>query len=947
MSLPCLRLSTAHRLLQPALLVAVAILTDIANAESPPRPLDTFSFDTWDTPYHKITPISTGGYIAFTSGHTWPLRQLHFSAAGNSWTPVPCEPIYDQPESRDGYQVAQGGGRIVVLGARRDSLGYPGPFTRGTYTSMDGLNWTFSPSGNLVGLCYNDGHFYSYRDGYLVKSVDGLTWTEVFMKHLQRLTFGNGVWITWNDWYGQPASLSYSGNGVNWRSADVIGAFGNIQLEGVSFLGGRFFGWMGQIDGPYAYATSNDGSQWNVVTPPVQGVSGYFRRIHWHRGQYVALLTDWDSGHRPDPHGQSRLFTSKDLVNWTPQRAVLPYYMTNLDTAPDSGELIVWGIDTSTLPARTTLATSLPPTSPPVLIRQPTSPLRITPGSLTNLSVEVDGSGLSFQWYLGLPGDTSQPISKATDSTFSGATALLGPRSYWVRVSNELGHVDSDAVTISPTFETRIQAGFAWVQSNSRVAHIWTHEPGTLGTRIPGASYQWLKGDEPLVGETGTAVARPEVTLSDAGVYILEVRIRDEVERLGPVAFIVLDGSPNDFFSLEAGSNRPISFFTPHGFEVDYEWLKGSPPQRLMDETGELAGTRTNTLTFGNFGVDDEDVYHLKIYSRLDRSEYQHSAFVRIGTPPVINGWDGLPTLLQGAEVCFTFHSDSEVTSWEVSGLPPGMVFDQAAWAVCGAPTRPGTYIIRVRAINPFGESECLEKKMVVVKRPPHQAGHYAGLVGRLPGDDPGFGGALVFDVTAQGGVSGSIDIGSKRYRFHGKLKREGRDSSPCIDFVFYYEMIRLRLDWEDAISNVFRGNVSLTDSDWSLPVMALWTPPTSSRWVVKPWYGTHHLTIRDGESEAPGVLFVSRRGWYSFAGHLPDNTRFTMAGRISHDGSLSARTLLVGRTGSLQGWNFLLGNGELFGNLELWKRPTPGRPKHPEGIPLRELQVVDRAAMD
>jgi len=66
----------------------------------------------------------------------------------------------------------------------------------------------------------------------------------------------------------------------------------------------------------------------------------------------------------------------------------------------------------------------------------------------TSLSVDASDSGsLSYQWYKGDSGDTTTPVG---DNSSSFPTPnLIETTSYWVRVSNDCGYVDSDTATIT------------------------------------------------------------------------------------------------------------------------------------------------------------------------------------------------------------------------------------------------------------------------------------------------------------------------------------------------------------------------------------------------------------------------------------------------------------------------------------------------------------------
>ncbi|MEZ5293473.1 MAG: carboxypeptidase-like regulatory domain-containing protein [Vicinamibacterales bacterium] len=83
---------------------------------------------------------------------------------------------------------------------------------------------------------------------------------------------------------------------------------------------------------------------------------------------------------------------------------------------------------------------------------QPADRVAIAGQSVT-LSVSPIGAGaLSYQWYAGRSGDTSQPMAGGTARDLA-IVAGTGPASYWVRVSNALGSADSRTAVVSPAAE--------------------------------------------------------------------------------------------------------------------------------------------------------------------------------------------------------------------------------------------------------------------------------------------------------------------------------------------------------------------------------------------------------------------------------------------------------------------------------------------------------------
>lgn len=84
---------------------------------------------------------------------------------------------------------------------------------------------------------------------------------------------------------------------------------------------------------------------------------------------------------------------------------------------------------------------------PPQITAQPQSQT-IVSGQAATLSVAAVGDGLSFQWFRGPSGSTTNPIVGATASSYT-TPPLTTSTSYWVRVANAFGTVNSVTATIS------------------------------------------------------------------------------------------------------------------------------------------------------------------------------------------------------------------------------------------------------------------------------------------------------------------------------------------------------------------------------------------------------------------------------------------------------------------------------------------------------------------
>jgi hypothetical protein len=87
--------------------------------------------------------------------------------------------------------------------------------------------------------------------------------------------------------------------------------------------------------------------------------------------------------------------------------------------------------------------------TPPSIAVQPTS-RTVNSNVTTTLSVTPSGTApFSYQWYVGTSGNTASPVPGGTGSSLP--VTLTGTTSYWVRVSNACGSVNSATATVTVT----------------------------------------------------------------------------------------------------------------------------------------------------------------------------------------------------------------------------------------------------------------------------------------------------------------------------------------------------------------------------------------------------------------------------------------------------------------------------------------------------------------
>jgi hypothetical protein len=138
----------------------------------------------------------------------------------------------------------------------------------------------------------------------------------------------------------------------------------------------------------------------------------------------------------------------------------------------------------------------------PQITAQPHS-ISIPSGGKATLQVIASGTYLSYQWYAGTQGDSSQPIAGAVASTFT-TPALTSPRSYWVAVSSGAGRADSTTATVDicvgPAIDysySQSLGGGCWTvgvivseADRGNVNYLWYKgQPGDISAPVSSASY--------------------------------------------------------------------------------------------------------------------------------------------------------------------------------------------------------------------------------------------------------------------------------------------------------------------------------------------------------------------------------------------------------------------------------------------------------------------------
>jgi hypothetical protein len=139
-----------------------------------------------------------------------------------------------------------------------------------------------------------------------------------------------------------------------------------------------------------------------------------------------------------------------------------------------------------------TITIAVTPCDAPAILVQPVGGdvLSGTTGSLA--AIDSGSAPLRYQWYEGARGDTTRPVPNAGLPSMTTPTLLSGSTKYWLRITNDCGSIDSDAVTMNVVGSCSAPAIVA--QPSGVSAAAGTSARVTVAAAGASLSYQWYQG---------------------------------------------------------------------------------------------------------------------------------------------------------------------------------------------------------------------------------------------------------------------------------------------------------------------------------------------------------------------------------------------------------------------------------------------------------------------
>jgi hypothetical protein len=222
-------------------------------------------------------------------------------------------------------------------------------------------------------------------------------------------------------------------------------------------------------------------------------------------------------------------------------------------------------------------------------------------GQTKTLSVTATGTlPLTYQWYRGNVGETSNPVG--TNSNQFTTPALTETTTYWVRVSgcSPAVSANSNAVTVNVN-----ECPTPTITAQPQNQNIQANHTATLTVAVQGGSpftYQWYRGNtgntSNAVGTNSTSFTTPSLTTNTN--YWVRVTNTCGLVALSDTATVAIQECPKPAFTQQPASNTNVplnttvtlTVATTSATTVTYQWFRGA-----AGDTANPVGTNSTSFT--------------------------------------------------------------------------------------------------------------------------------------------------------------------------------------------------------------------------------------------------------------------------------------------------------------------------------------------------------------
>jgi hypothetical protein len=271
-----------------------------------------------------------------------------------------------------------------------------------------------------------------------------------------------------------------------------------------------------------------------------------------------------------------------------------------------------------------------------------------------------------------------------------------------------------------------------------------------------------------------------------------------------------------------------------------------------------------------------------------------------------------------GEALTWTLPADPNVSSYSVTRLPPGLLFDANAGTISGTPHRAGVWVVQIKGVNGVSIVRSAQLPIQVAPLNAGLVGRFNGLVAKSAELNDNLGSRIDCVVSSSGVASGRLISSKGSAAFIGSLKTtlsNPTEATLSVPVSLFGSGQNLQLDLLfDASSQRISGEVVLKSSvanPQSAAVAVVFGWGNSwGRFRAAGYAGDYrfHMMPDSSPADSPqgygyGSAFVSREtGGVSLWGSLADSQRISSACALGPSGEVLIYSTLYGGSGSCVG---------------------------------------------
>lgn len=573
--------------------------------------------------------------------------------------------------------------------------------------------------------------------------------------------------------------------------------------------------------------------------------------------------------------------------------------------------------------------------SPITITRQPIHQA-VLPGTRVTLSVAASGTGLSYKW-------RRNDIDLSPAQT--GATLILpnfqaaNEGAYDVVISNPVATATNTTVTSAKAnLNLRSRAAITGTLPSRFVEVGSPIEIQATVTGAPTPVCVWRRGTTILKGQVGSKLLIPAAQLSDGGSYTVtasNIAGATAPGSGGSATVIVIDKTTRLQVAKPGATVKLVAPVTGPG--LTYTWSKGTT---VIDETyPRYSGFRNATLTITGADITKDSGDYTCAVESTTLTQPAVTGIIRfiVANKPVLipmTGNEAPPNAFAGiAYVGYNIPRDTTASktpaSYNITGLPKGLVYDVVTGRITGIPEAVGLFTIRATATNPSGSSNTMTGTIRVLPLIQGSTGSFVAAVAPSLALNLNHGGRLSLTVSDTSSFSASLQMGAETFKSAGTLRYVGTDNTsgyPVYRSIISFPRLKrtaLNLDlFVISVSGDVSGVISDGTSTANIAGYRLvWNhqfnpgPVTGSALIVdepptvKFAYRLNvALDPEVGRSDVPqgsgfAALTVDNSGMATLAGRLADDTPITASTVISSEGLMSWFQMLNNNKASFGGY--------------------------------------------